>query len=185
METLRKVDLFQYCTYRELMAVWRSRSSGSSPRGAAVQRGRHRAGVLRGGLGRGRHREGRLALATMGPGDYFGEMSLLDDLRRSADAVAVAETVVLVLLKSRFLQLMKQDSDLAAKLMWQLLNKLAHRAPDNDSWWPRRSRWIVLSSSRRRWRGLRARAPGLLRGPRRSGRRGTPEERDAGLAAVG
>ena len=40
-------------------------------------------------------------IATIGPGDCFGEMNLLDDLPRSATAHVLEETVVLTLEKSR------------------------------------------------------------------------------------
>jgi CRP-like cAMP-binding protein len=65
-------------------------------------------------------------LATLSTSDYFGEMSFIDVPRRSADAVAVMDTRLLIIRRNQFLQLLKQDSELAAKLMWQLLQKLSH-----------------------------------------------------------
>lgn len=63
-------------------------------------------------------------LALLRPGDYFGELSFFDSPHRSADAIALEDGQFLVIDRNSFLQLMKQDSDLAAKLMWQLLQKL-------------------------------------------------------------
>ena len=40
-------------------------------------------------------------IATLGPGDCFGEMNLLDDLPRSATAYVIEDSVVLMLDKSR------------------------------------------------------------------------------------
>ena len=64
-------------------------------------------------------------LAVMRSGDYFGEMSFIDVPRRSATAVATRDAQLLVIGRNQFLQLLKQDSELAAKLMWQLLQKMS------------------------------------------------------------
>ena len=64
-------------------------------------------------------------LGELKPGDYFGEMSFIDVPRRSASAVVMRDAKLLVLRRNQFLQLLKQDSELAAKLMWQLLQKLS------------------------------------------------------------
>ena len=45
--------------------------------------------------------------------------------RRSATAVVTRDVQLLVIRRNQFLQLLKQDSELAAKLMWQLLQKLS------------------------------------------------------------
>jgi serine/threonine protein phosphatase PrpC len=126
MEILRTVDLFQYCTYRELMRVCQ----------AAEQREVGDGVVLfeEGALGRecfiieqGRVsiRKADVDLAVLETGDYFGEMSFIDVPRRSATAVTLMDTKLLVIRRNQFLQLLKQDSELAAKLMWQLLQKLS------------------------------------------------------------
>ena len=52
-------------------------------------------------------------------------MSFIDVPRRSASAVVTRDAKLLVLRRNQFLQLLKQDSELAAKLMWQLLQKLS------------------------------------------------------------
>ena len=126
MATLRKVDLFQYCTYRELMAVCEIAQQQNVPAGAVLfvegDAGRACYVVVSGAV---RVEKAGASLAVLRPGDYFGEMSLLDDPRRSADAVVIEDATLLVLGRDRFLQLMKQDSELAAKLMWQLLQKLS------------------------------------------------------------
>ena len=64
-------------------------------------------------------------LATLTAGDYFGEMSFIDVPRRSASATVQLDAQVLVIRRNQFLQLLKQDSELAAKLMWQLLQKMS------------------------------------------------------------
>ena len=126
MATLRKVDLFQYCTYRELMAVCEIAQQQQVPANSVLftegDTGRACYVVVSGAV---RVEKAGASLAVLRPGDYFGEMSLLDDPRRSADAVVIEDATLLVLARDRFLQLLKQDSELAAKLMWQLLQKLS------------------------------------------------------------
>ena len=64
-------------------------------------------------------------LARAASGDYFGELSFVDSPKRSADAIAVEDTTFLIIERDRFLQLMKQDAELAVKLTWQLLRRVA------------------------------------------------------------
>lgn len=49
---------------------------------------------------------GDLTLAVFGPGDFFGEMSLLDGRPRSASAAATADTVTATLERSDFIALL-------------------------------------------------------------------------------
>jgi CRP-like cAMP-binding protein len=47
-------------------------------------------------------RKGGKALATLGPGDFFGELALFDNRPRSADVVALEPTTVVVLSRWEF-----------------------------------------------------------------------------------
>jgi len=47
---------------------------------------------------------GTEVLATMGPGEIFGEMSMIDDAPRSATVTALEETEVIVIERSRYIQ---------------------------------------------------------------------------------
>ena len=61
-------------------------------------------------------RDGR-RLATVGPGDVIGEMSLIDGLRRSAGVVALTEVEGVVLYRTAFMTLLGENSGLAMKLL--------------------------------------------------------------------
>lgn len=126
MEVLRNVGLFQYCTYRELMRVCQAAEVLDVEAGTVL--------FSEGDLGRECFiiEQGRIAikkneveLATLSTSDYFGEMSFIDVPRRSATAETTMDTRLLVIRRNQFLQLLKQDSELAAKLMWQLLQKMS------------------------------------------------------------
>jgi len=126
MEVLRKAGLFQYCTYRELMVVCQITEPRTVPAGTVLFRdgdeGTECFIVEQGSVAIDKR---GTRLAVYGRGDYFGEMSFIDAPARSADAIALEETEFLVIHRDRFLQMLKQDSELAAKLMWQLLRKLS------------------------------------------------------------
>jgi serine/threonine protein phosphatase PrpC/CRP-like cAMP-binding protein len=126
MEVLRNVGLFQYCTYRELMRVCQTAEVREVKKGTVLfdegDLGRECYIIER---GRVVIRKKDVELATLTTSDYFGEMSFIDVPRRSATAVATMDTRLLIIRRNQFLQLLKQDSELAAKLMWQLLQKLS------------------------------------------------------------
>lgn len=58
-----------------------------------------------------------LTLAILGPGDFFGDLSLLDGQPRSAGADAMQDTRALVLERSDFLDLMRSRPDAALAIM--------------------------------------------------------------------
>lgn len=68
------------------------------------------------------------SLATLGPGDFFGEMALLDAHRRSATVTASAPSDCLVLLRSDFVAEVEENPSLAL----ELLAILSRRLRDTD-----------------------------------------------------
>jgi len=63
-------------------------------------------------------------LATLGPGDFFGEMSLLDGEPRSASVRAVTKTQALVIHREDFVKSLKRQPDLALALLAELSRRL-------------------------------------------------------------
>lgn len=57
-----------------------------------------------------------LMLRQIGPGEVLGELALLDGEPRSADAVAVEDTVAIILPRARFLALAEERPDLGLAL---------------------------------------------------------------------
>ncbi|MCD6498639.1 MAG: Crp/Fnr family transcriptional regulator [Deltaproteobacteria bacterium] len=62
-------------------------------------------------------------LADLGPGDFFGEMALLNHRPRSATAMAMEPTIALVLDADTFKAMITSNAEIALRL----LEKLAHR----------------------------------------------------------
>lgn len=66
----------------------------------------------------------RFPLASLGPGDSVGEMSLLDGQPRSADAVVSEDATLLVVERETFEQLVRENGEVAVRLMRKLSERL-------------------------------------------------------------
>ena len=77
--------------------------------------------LSRGGQGE----EGRIA--DVGPGAFFGDMALLDNLPRAAQARATTDSVLAVYFRDDFLMLMETHARIASKIALQLAQQMAHR----------------------------------------------------------
>jgi CRP-like cAMP-binding protein len=66
----------------------------------------------------------RIFLATVHPGEFFGEMSLVDNSPRSATAVAAEDTRLIVLDEPKFLYLIHQQPEFALVVMQKLCETL-------------------------------------------------------------
>src|SRR5437868_968177 len=70
---------------------------------------------------------GEEALAVLGPGEIFGEMALLDESPRSADARAHERCKLLVISKDGFDDLLFLHKDLAYEVLWASVRMLSAR----------------------------------------------------------
>jgi CRP-like cAMP-binding protein len=76
---------------------------------------------------------GEEALAVLKPGQYFGEMSIVDDeMPRSADAIAHEKSRLLKLPKDDLRDLMFVDRELAYELLWRFVRTLSARLRDSN-----------------------------------------------------
>ncbi|HCJ65899.1 MAG TPA: hypothetical protein DHV62_00880 [Elusimicrobia bacterium] len=66
-------------------------------------------------------------LAILGQGDFFGEMSLLEDKPRSASASAKTEVELLLLPRKEFQTLLHSEPEIAATYLFALNNQLSAR----------------------------------------------------------
>jgi CRP/FNR family cyclic AMP-dependent transcriptional regulator len=63
-------------------------------------------------------------LSMLGPGDFFGEMALLDDEPRSATAIAVEDAELFALQRSDFASVLERTSSISAALIRVLTQRL-------------------------------------------------------------
>ena len=128
LESLSKVPLFADLTNRQLRNLARGASEDSYDAGSSI--------VLEGGRtdtlfvileGSAKIvRDGR-TIARRNPGEFFGEISMIDGRRRMASVVADTPTRCLVLYHDVLRKLVMDDPTMA----WSLLQTVAGRVRDN------------------------------------------------------
>jgi CRP/FNR family cyclic AMP-dependent transcriptional regulator len=82
-----------------------------------IQRGRVEITVRAGAV--------RKLLSTLGPGEFFGEMSILNGAPRSASATCVEDCRLLVVDARTFEAMIRQSSEVAARMIQKLAARLA------------------------------------------------------------
>ena len=75
---------------------------------------------------------GEEALAVLRAGTYFGEMALIDDTPRSADATAHGNCTLYAIQKADLERLMLQNKDLAYELLWTFVRTLSARLRETN-----------------------------------------------------
>jgi CRP/FNR family transcriptional regulator, cyclic AMP receptor protein len=75
---------------------------------------------------------GEEALAVLRAGNHFGEMALIDDFPRSADARAHEPCRLFVIRKEDMEDLLFVDRDLAYDLLWSFVRTLSSRLRDSN-----------------------------------------------------
>jgi CRP-like cAMP-binding protein len=76
---------------------------------------------------------GEEALAVLKAGDYFGEMALIDDFPRSADARVHESCKLFVISKEHLQDLLFVDRDLAYDLLWNFVRTLSGRLRETNN----------------------------------------------------
>jgi len=76
---------------------------------------------------------GEEALAVLGPGQIFGEMALLDESPRSADARVHERCQLLAIPKDGFDDLLFLHKDLAYEVLWSIVRMLLSRLRETNN----------------------------------------------------
>ena len=75
---------------------------------------------------------GEEALAILAPGAAFGEMAVVEEAPRSADAIAHEEATLLRIERDRLDQLLFTDKELAYAVLWALVRTLSARLRETN-----------------------------------------------------
>jgi CRP/FNR family cyclic AMP-dependent transcriptional regulator len=75
---------------------------------------------------------GEEALAILEPGAHFGEMALVDESTRSADAIAHVDCKLGVFPRAEFDQLMFTDKEIAYSVLWTFVRTLSARLRETN-----------------------------------------------------
>ena len=131
METIREIPLFYYLSYKELVKIINTTHRRDVAEGELVIRegaqGRELFIILRGEF---EVERGGQRLTVLGAGRHFGEMSLFDERARSATVRARAEGTLLTIRRPEFYELLRKDSAMAVKLLWNFIQTLSSRLRD-------------------------------------------------------
>jgi len=66
--------------------------------------------------------------------EFFGEMAVLDNQKRSATAYAMGKTVLAVISKERFIEMLKEDHDFSMQIIRVLINRLRAETKMKEFW---------------------------------------------------
>ena len=127
MTYLQRVHLFEACSSRQLRAIARIAEVQEVPEGAVLARTGEpgdRFFVIVDGSARvevSPHNQAR-----MGPGSFFGEISLLDGEPRSATVIADTAMRLLVIPRRDFVTLLREVPSLTERMLITLCQRLRH-----------------------------------------------------------
>ena len=75
---------------------------------------------------------GEETLTVLKKGDFFGEMALLEDLPRSATAIAHSDACIMEISQERFLRFIEKDPASGVKILVSLAKSLSARLREAD-----------------------------------------------------
>jgi HEAT repeat protein len=128
---LRSVPVFKDLSPEDLMKLAEIASSSEHRDGTVVFRMGDPGDVLCVVVsGKVEIRNGEQLIATQGPNDFFGELALFDQEPRSADAVCVADTVLLEIGGADLEALMERRPEIAREIIRVLARRLREHPPD-------------------------------------------------------
>jgi CRP-like cAMP-binding protein len=130
-ESLRRVPLFAGLDRKELELLGKLIKEQPYDKGAAiVKTGADGLGlyIIKEGMV-GVIRDGQ-RVASMGPGQFFGEISVLDGGPRTADVRAESDTVCLTLISWEVKPLLMENASISYKMLLELVKRLRAHVPD-------------------------------------------------------
>lgn len=126
IELMRRVPLFAACSRRDLKEIAALADEIDFPAGRELiregERGREFFVLVE---GTGEVRRGGKRIATLGPGDFAGEMALLTRTPRNASVTTTSPARALVLGEREFRSLLDSSPQVQVKVLLALAERLA------------------------------------------------------------
>jgi CRP-like cAMP-binding protein len=134
LDTFRSLVLFRYLSYHELLKVLNLTHERLVKKGEYI----FREGDLENCTyvllkGRVQIRKANVIIAVLKEGLHFGEMALVDNRKRSADAKAMSDCWLMVIPRTKFFVLMRKNPELAVKLLWSFVKALTARLRNTNN----------------------------------------------------
>ena len=134
LERLAAVPLFHDMSKRDLGRILENSKETVHKEGqTVVTEGHEGAGFHMILSGEAKVVRGGRTVVTLGPGEYFGEMALLDGGRRTATVVADTELVTLYLAQWEFKPLVRDNPQMAWKIVVHLTKRLREEQKGTDA----------------------------------------------------
>jgi len=125
LEHLQEVPMFSACTKRDLQLIARHAENITLPPGkVVVEEGKGGDEFFVLATGKASVTRGGTEVAVLGPGDYFGELALLDRAPRNATVTATTELEVFLLGRREFNGLLAEVPTLSRKLMTGMARRI-------------------------------------------------------------
>ena len=122
---LGKAPIFATLTERQLRSLAKTTKVVSFPSGArVVKQGDSGIGFYLLLQGEAEVRQGQRVLAHLGPGQFFGEMTLLDEQPRSADVIATSPAECAVLSRWEFWGFAKSEPEVLQSVLREMARRL-------------------------------------------------------------
>ena len=132
-ELLSKMPLFNQLDERELLHVLQVTEVVSfKGRETIIKEGEEGDSLFILLKGEAQVKKGKNELALLVPGDHFGEMALVRGEPRSADVISKGDSDLMVIRRAEFFEILRQEHQLAVKLLWQFLGVLSNRFADTN-----------------------------------------------------
>lgn len=131
MEALRSTPYFQYLSYKEMVQIVNMTERLEFEAGESIcSENENSDGLFLIVSGEVRIEQGGESVGVFHTAEHFGETSIVDENALRFSAKAVTDTRLLAIRRDRFMELLRQDSDLAVKLLWNFLQTFTIRLRD-------------------------------------------------------
>ena len=128
LETLSNIPMFRYLQYNELLKVFARMTHMALPENVQIiEEGTAGDDMYVIITGEARVHSKDATIATLKPGDHFGEMTLIDKSPRSASVTTTTPATLLKINRKNFFALIQREANTAKKILWNFLQVLIFR----------------------------------------------------------